>query len=69
MWTATPYPGTDLYDYCVKNDLLAKDYDVAILHHGHELGDNYVINSVLRQQDVRALLVAFYHKLRQDWDF
>lgn len=69
MWTATPYPGTDLYEYCRKNGLLAADYDVGMLHHGHELGDNYVINSVLRQQDVRKLLIAFYHKLRQNWDF
>ena len=31
----TPFPGTPLYTYCLKNDLLYDDYDVSNIRYSH----------------------------------
>ena len=60
LWVTTPYPGTDLYDYCVKNQLLTPDFQLGRLHHGHELGSRYYIKSNLTQDDINRALQRFY---------
>ncbi len=69
LWIATPYPGTDLYHYCEDNGLLADDYRVDLLHHGHELGGQCFIKSELSKEDIERLRMAFYDGVRKDWDY
>ena len=60
LWVTTPYPGTDLYEHCIKHQLLSPDFTLGRLHHGHELGSRYYIKSQLTQDDINRALQRFY---------
>lgn len=61
MWVTTPYPGTDLYEYCVRHQLLTPDFPLNKLHHGHELGRGRTcVKSGLTQDEVDRALSRFY---------
>ena len=61
LCTFTPYPGTELYDYCINNKLLVHDEKYEIFKHiGHHSTENFFLEHV-SIDDYQKLLKECLH--------
>ena len=51
LCTFTPYPGTELYDYCIENKLIEHDDSYEMFKHiGHHSTSNYFLENVSKEE-------------------